>query len=126
MKTYEVNPYWERAVSGSLARSWTMWTCAIFFLMAIQGIFFVALKTWKTPETQTVQLVLLVILWIVFMSGWLLIRGWKDVKQAVLEAPDIETKTLLMKNSYNMVKMYYAAMGAVFISMNALQIILGK
>jgi hypothetical protein len=103
-----------------------MWTCGIFFLMAIQGIFFVGLKTWKTPETQTVQLVLLVMLWIVCMSGWLLIRGWKDVKQAVLEAPDNETKTLLMKTSYNMVKMYYVAMGAVFISMNALGIILGR
>ena len=103
-----------------------MRTCGIFFVAALQGIFLVGVKTWKTPETQTVQLVLLVILWVVFMSGWLLIRGWKDVKQAVLEAPDIETKTLLMKNGYNMVKMYYAAMGAVSISMNGLALILGK
>jgi len=126
MKTYEVNPYWERAVLGPPARSWTMWTCSIFFLAAIEGIFLAGAKTWKTPETQTMQLVLLVILWAVFMSGWLLIRGWKDVKQAVEGTPDVEMKTLVMKNGYNMVKMYYAAMGVVCISTNALALILGK
>jgi hypothetical protein len=29
-----------------------MRTCGIFFVAALQGIFLVGVKTWKTPESQ--------------------------------------------------------------------------